>query len=360
MKKGDFNMTTITTKPFFTTDSDEQVTLYTLKNERGMEVSVSDFGGDIVSIMAPDRDGVFTDVVLGYDDFAGYSSRKYYLGAMVGRCCNRIGKGKFTLNGKDYALACNDNGKNHLHGGVKGMESKCLKAVVADELGSAVLLLQAYFEDGEEGYPGRLEMVVMVTLSEENALTLRYRAQSSADTLCNFTNHSYFNLAGHASGDILAHELTLAADYFTEADAESIPTGRVLPVAGTPMDFRTPHIIGARIDMDYEPLRFGHGYDHNWVLRTRDGVGDCATLYDPASGRLLTCRTTSPCVQMYTGNFIDGTQVGKGGCLYKRRAGVCLETQFAPDAINHPDWDSPILRVGEQYDHTTIFQFSTK
>lgn len=335
--------------------------LYTLKNMQGMRASITNYGGCIVSILVADRDGSFADVVLGYDDYDGYCSKKYYLGAMIGRCCNRIAKGKFTLNGKEYRLACNDNGKNHLHGGAVGLESKLWEgSIVADATGEA-LRLKTCCADGEEGYPGRLEVEVICSLSEENELKLHYIASCDQDTLCNLTNHSYFNLAGHDSGSVLEQHLKLNADYFTEADAEGIPTGRVLPVDGTAMDFRSFHKIGDRIERDEQPLRNGNGYDHNWVLSAEDkSYAVCAELYDSGSGRHLICSTNSRCIQVYTGNFIDGTQAGKGGHRYERRSGVALETQFAPDAINHPQWDSPILRAGERFDYTTAFRFAVR
>lgn len=349
-------MTEISQKPFFQTEDGQQAVLYTLRNGY-MEVDVTDFGGTITAIRVPDRNGRIADVVLGYDDYIGYKSKKYYLGATIGRCANRIGKGRFTLNGKAYQLACNDNEKNHLHGGDTGFDQRVWSASVSDD----GLALSYVSPDGEDGYPGELTVQVTITLNAHNELTIHYHAVSTADTLCSLTNHTYFNLAGHDAGDILNHQLMIAADFFTETDAESIPTGSILPVEGTPMDFRTPHAIGERIGVSYQPLANGAGYDHNWILRAGNGVMDvCAELYEEKSGRHLTCLTDSPCIQMYSGNFIDGTQSGKGGCKYQRRGGVALETQYAPDAVNHPDWDSPILRAGEEYDHTTVFRFETK
>ena len=227
-------MAVITEREFFTTSKGGKAVLYTLRNRAGSEVEITNFGGAIVSIRVPDRNGAFADVALGFDSGAGYEGHAYFLGAMIGRCCNRIKAGRFTLNGKAYQLACNDNGKNHLHGGVHGLESKLWDAEVSRQDGEDVLTLRCVCEDGEEGYPGRLEISVAVTFSEDHALKLQYQAVSDADTVCSLTNHSYFNLSGHASGDILGHELKLYASRFTEADAESIPTGQVLPVAGTP------------------------------------------------------------------------------------------------------------------------------
>lgn len=354
-------MTTITHAPFGTCGQGA-ASLYTLKNERGMTVSVLDYGAAIVSIRVPDKNGSFDDVVLGYDELDGYRSKKYYLGATIGRFCNRIARGRFSLGDKEYQLACNDNGVNHLHGGEVGFDQRLWEAEIVhnDEVGQ-MLVLRLESLDGEDGYPGTLSVALCISLDEENALALHYRSQSDADTLCSLTNHSYFNLSGHDSGDVLEHQLRVCASHFLEADAQSIPTGRVLPVADTPMDFRVFHTVGARIDEDNEQLRNGNGYDHCWVLDKKgDGIQLAAQLYDPKSGRLLSCYTDSPCIQVYSGNFIDGSQPGKGGHYYTRRSGICLETQFAPDSPNHPEWESPVLRAGEFYDNTTIYQFGIK
>lgn len=336
-----------------------QATLYTMKNDGGMEVEISSFGGVIVAIRVPDRNGKFDDVVLGYDDYEGSKSRSYFLGAAVGRCGNRIGKGRFTLNGKTYQLALNDHGKNHLHGGDAGFDVKLWDCTVIENEHGQALQLSYTSPDGEEHYPGKLQVTMTYSVTADNGLALHYEAVSDADTICNLTNHSYFNLAGHTSGDILSQELKIYADRFTEADAESIPTGKELDVEGTPMDFLDFHQVGERIEANYTPLLYGGGYDHNYVLQSQDGsLAPCAEVRDPVSGRHMTCLTDSPCVQLYTGNFIDGTQKGKGGFAYQKRGGLCLETQFAPDAINHPEWKSPILRAGEPYAHTTVYRFS--
>ncbi|MEM1484953.1 aldose epimerase family protein [Oscillospiraceae bacterium PP1C4] len=354
-------MTTITSRPFFQTDTGAQAVLYTMKNAHDVEVEISSFGGAIVAIRVPDRNGKFADVVLGYDDYEGYRSKKYFLGAMVGRCCNRIGNGRFTLGEKTYQLALNDNGKHHLHGGDLGLESKLWDCEIVKQGMDEVLRLRTVLADGEEHYPARLEIELTCALTDENQLILHYTAMSDADTICNLTNHSYFNIEGHDSETILHHQLKLYADRFTETDSDLIPTGRVLPVEDTPMDFREFHEIGERIDEDYEPLHYGGGYDHNWVLNTGNRqMGICAELYAPVSGRHLTCYTDKPCIQIYTGNGMDGTQAGKDGCYYGRRSGIALETQFSPDAINHPEWDSPVLKAGQVYDYTTIFKFDIK
>lgn len=351
-------MTKMTEKPFAVLDDGRAASLYTMQNRNGMQVIVTNFGGTIVSMMVPDRDGKFADVVLGYDDLAGYQARKNFFGALIGRCCNRIAKGRFTLNQKEYQLALNDNGKNHLHGGIAGFDQKLWNAEMLTLDGSLALKLTYTSPDGEENYPGNLSVSATYLLREDNALELRYSAVCDADTVCNLTNHSYFNLSGHDSGTVLNHQLKIYADSFTEADAESIPTGRILPVAGTPMDFREFHRVGDRIDADYQPLHFGGGYDHNWVLRKENGVmGLCAQLYDEQSGRRMTCETTLPGVQFYSGNGINGMIAGKGGCRYGRRSALCLETQFAPDSVNHPEWETPILKAGQTYESATIYRF---
>lgn len=349
-------MTTITKKPFFMTE-DGQADLYTLHGDGGVEVDVSSFGGAIVSVRVPDKHGEIADVVLGYEGYEGYRSRKYFLGAALGRCCNRIARGTFSIDGKDFHLACND-GRNHLHGGNAGFDVKLWDASIVDGADGQALALRYHSPDGEEGYPGTLRACMTYSLDEKNALKLHYHAVSDKDTLCGLSNHSYFNLSGHASGSALHQELRIGASCFTEADEESIPTGRVLPVEGTPMDFRGFHVIGERIESDDRQLQYGHGYDHNWVLDHPKGeLGFCAALYDPKSGRYLECYTDMPCMQFYTGNFLDGTQAGKEGCRYVRRAGVCLETQFAPDAIHHPEWETPLLKAGQEYNHTTVYRF---
>lgn len=349
-------MTEITSKPFFPTEDGEAI-LYTMKNSRGMEVDVSSFGAAIVAVRVPDREGRCADVVLGYDDYEGSRSRKYFFGNVVGRCANRIKGACFTLNGKEYQLDKNE-GNNQLHGGFAGFDVKLWDCAVVESRYGQDLRLTYTSPDGEEHYPGTLNVKLTYALSEQNELILHYDAVSDADTLCNLTNHSYFNLAGHDSGSILDQEVKIYASRFTEADSESIPTGRVLPVEGTPMDFRTFHKIGERIGRDDDQLRMAGGYDHNFVLDHAAGeIGLCAEVRDPKSGRRMTCLTDCPCVQLYTGNFLDGTQAGKNGILYQHRAGLCLETQFAPDAIHHPEWDSPVLKAGQRYERTTIYRF---
>jgi aldose 1-epimerase len=357
IEKGSLVMAAITAKPLFQ-KPEGTATLYTLQNTNGIRVSITNYGATILSIWVPDRNGKLADVVLGHGSTEMLCQQCYYLGATVGRCCNRISKGQFTLNGRDYQLACNDHGKNHLHGGIGGFARRFWQA---QTLENGSLRMSLHSPDGEDGYPGNLEVSVVFTLTENDQLQLHYQAQGDADTLCSLTNHTYFNLAGHDAGDILKHKLKLYADRFTETNAESIPTGRELPVAGTSMDFTDFHAIGERIHAADQPLKFGNGYDHNWVLRDGDGqLALCAELYEPESGRLLQVSTDLPGIQFYSGNFIDGSACGKGGVYYQPRSGLALETQYAPDAVNHPQWPSPILRAGEQFDKTTIFAFSVR
>lgn len=349
-------MTEISSKPFFQTEAG-LAALYTLRNSKGVEMDVSSYGAAIVSVRVPDREGRFADVALGYDGPEGYQARKNFCGVVVGRCANRIKGARFTIGETEYRLTANEN-KNQLHGGPEGFDTKFWECSVIESRYGQALRLTYTSPDGEEHYPGTLNVKLTYSLSEQNELILHYDAVSDADTLCNLTNHSYFNLSGHDSGDILGHKLKLYASHFTETDAESIPTGRILPVEGTPMDFREFHPVGERIDADFGQLRMAGGYDHNFVLDHAAGeLSLCAELWDPASGRRLTCLTDCPGVQLYSGNFIDGAVPGKGGAVYGRRAGLCLETQFAPDAIHHPEWDSPILKAGQRYEHTTVYRF---
>lgn len=354
-------MIQITKRTFAVLEDGRTAFLYTMQNKNGMQVSVTNFGGTIVSIKVPDRNGAFADIVLGFDDCDGYRARKSFFGALVGRCCNRIAKGRFDLNGETYQLVTNDNGKNHLHGGLQGFDQKLWNAEISQINGNDALKLTYLSEDGEEHYPGNLSVSVQYLLTDDNVLDLSYSAVSDADTLCNLTNHTYFNLAGHDSGSVLSHQLKIAANSFHETDNESIPTGRVVPVAHTPMDFTEFHRVDERIDADFETLKSAGGYDHNWILTTPNGVmGQCAELYEETSGRHMTCETTLPGVQFYSGNSIDDSIPGKGGCVYTPRCALCLETQFAPDSVHHPEWENPILRKGETYHSVTRYKFDVK
>lgn len=340
-------------KTFGTGPDGEAAYLYTLRNENGVEVSITNYGGAVTSIKTPDRNGVFGDIVLGYETLDEYVKNPHYLGALIGRHANRIGRGKFSLNGVAYQLAQN-NGANHLHGGAKGFDRRTWRATGT----SSGLRLEYLSRDGEEHYPGNLKVDVGYSLSNENELRIDYHATTDQDTIVNLTNHSYFNLAGH--GNILDHELTVHADSFTPVSSDLIPTGEIRRVEHTPMDFRTKHPIGARIDEPFEQLMFAGGYDHNFALRHWDrSLRVVAHLYEPVSGRVVDVLTTQPGLQFYSGNFFDGSFAGKGGVAYHEYAGLCLEAQHFPDAPNHPDFPTTVLRAGERYNQVTIYRFTT-
>ena len=346
---------TVSRAPFGQMPDGTAVESFTLRNAHGIEVKAITYGGIIVSLRAPDRAGKFDDVVLGYDDLAGYLRQSPYFGAIVGRYGNRIAKGRFTLDGKTYTLATN-NGPNHLHGGVKGFDKVVWKGEPASTGDAASVTFRYTSPDGEEGYPGTLSARVTYTLTDRDELSFEYSATADKATPVNLTQHSYFNLAG--TGDILGHELTLDADRFTPVDATLIPTGKLASVSGTPFDFRKPTAIGARIGQDDEQLRYGGGYDHNFVLnRNGDGLVHAARLVDPRSGRTVDIQTTEPGVQFYSGNFLDGTIKGKGGVVYAHRSGLCLETQHFPDSANQPGFPSTILRPGKEYRSRTVLTF---
>ena len=335
------------------------VEMFTLTNGRGMEVRTIPYGAIIVSIKVPDRAGRLDDVVLGFDDLDGYVKRRTFFGAVVGRYGNRIARGRFTLDGKTYELATN-NGPNHLHGGVKGFDTRLWRAEPFDRDGASGVIYSLTSADGDEGYPGTLTARVTYTLTPANELTVEYEATTDKPTPVNLTQHSFFNLAGEGRGDILGHRLTLDADRFTPVDKTLIPTGELAPVAGTPLDFRTPTAIGARINDDHEQLRNGTGYDHNFVLnRSQAGLAHAARVEDPGSGRTLDISTTEPGVQFYSGNFLDGTVAGKSGHVYKQRYALCLETQHFPDSPNRSNFPSTILRPGERFQSKTVFAFGT-
>jgi len=316
---------------------------YTLNNSLGFEVSITNYGGAITSLKTPDRDGNFGDIVLAYETLDDYVRNPRYFGALIGRHANRIARGRFSLNGIEYQLPCN-NGLNHLHGGFKGFD----KRVWDVSQDGNVLQLSYFSKDGEEGYPGNLTASVDYTLID-NALQIDYRATTDHDTIVNLTNHSYFNLRGH--GTILDHELTLHADSFTPVDEELIPTGEIRPVIGTPMDFRNGKAIGSQ-------LAFIGGYDHNFVLNDWDGaLRLAARLYEETTGRVLEILTTEPGIQFYSGNFLDGSLVGRNGVAYQKYTGLCLEPQHFPDAPNHPNFPSTVLRPGEEHKQTTVYRF---
>ena len=316
------------------------------------------YGGTVVSLKVPDRKGKLGDVVLGFDDLDGYIKESPYFGALIGRFGNRIGKGSFTLGGRHYSLAKND-GENHLHGGVKGFDKVVWKAEPVRKDGDVGLSLTYLSKDGEEGYPGNLSVKVVYLWTRDNQLKIDYSATTDKETVVNLTHHSYFNLAGE--GDILGHRLWINADRFTPVDKGLIPTGELRSVKGTPMDFTREAAIGARIGQKDEQLKFGKGYDHNWVLnRKGEGLERAASLFDPGSGRVMEVYTTEPGLQFYSGNVLDGTLRGKAGRVYKRRTGLCLETQHFPDSPNKPGFPSVGLQPGEKYSTSTVYKFSVK
>jgi len=339
----------------------EQVDLYTLSNKKGMEVALTNFGATAVTLKVPDRAGKLADVVLGFDTLEGYEHGTAYFGATVGRYGNRIGGGKFSIDGKTYALPKN-NGDNTLHGGITGFNKKAWKAREIASKDGESLEMSYLSADGEEGFPGNLSVKVVFTLpTDGNELKIDYTATTDKDTVLNLTNHSYFNLAGEGNGDILDHVLTLHAKQFTPVDKTLIPTGELRDVAGTPLDFTRATAIGKRINESYEQLAFGKGYDHNWVLASdsRKGLALAAEVYDPKSGRTLEVLTTEPGVQFYSGNFLDGPK-GKGNKPYGRRAAFCLETQHFPDSPNHPNFPSTLLKPNSVFRSQTVFRFSAK
>ena len=351
-----------TTKSSFgKTPDGEQVDLYTLTNKNGMEAAISTYGGALVSLKVPDRNGKLGDVVLGYDSIDGYVSDKSYFGAIVGRYANRIGHAQFTLDGKTYMLAKN-NGENSLHGGIKGFNKAVWAAKETPVKNGRALELTYGSKDGEEGFPGNLQVRVVYTLTDSNELKIDYSATTDKKTVVNLTNHSYFNLAGPGSGQILVHILTIQADKFTPVDSNLIPTGELRDVTGTPFDFRKPTAIGARIDSNDEQIKLGGGYDHNFVLRRKAGdpASLAARVVEPTTGRVVEVWTTEPGVQLYTGNFLDGSARGKGGISYTKRSAFCLETQHFPDSPNQPKFPSVVLSPGERYHTTTMYKFVTE
>jgi aldose 1-epimerase len=346
----------MTKQPFGKTAAGETADLYTLANSSGMEVSITTYGGAVTSLKTPDRTGRIADVVLGFNAVEDYLKVSFYPGALVGRYANRIANGRFVLNGVEYKLARN-NGANSLHGGIRGFD----KAVWAarEPPGGDALELTYVSRDGEEGYPGELRVKVVYTLNHDSELRIDYSAETDNDTVLNLTNHSYFNLTGEGSGDILDHVAILNADRFTPVDAGLIPTGELRHVEGTPFDFRRPTAIGARIGQAEEQLERGCGYDHNFVVNGAMGtLRDAARAVDPKSGRVLEVLTTEPGVQLYAANFLDGTAVGKSGKAYQRRSAFCLETQRFPDSPNQPDFPSSVLRAGQKFTSTTVYRFS--
>jgi len=349
---GDKKMS-IEKQAFGKTPDGKDVDLYTLTNANGLKTQITNYGGIVTTLYVPDRDGKLDDIVLGYETLDEYIADSPYFGALVGRCGNRIGKGKFTLEGVEYTLAAN-NGENHLHGGIKGFDKVLWDAEPLETPDGPALKLTYLSPDGEEGYPGNLKSTVIYTLTNDNELKVEYEAETDKTTVVNLTHHSYFNLAGHGSGDILSHELTLTADNYTPVDEGLIPTGEIRAVKGTPMDFTTPKTVGERIE------KVEGGYDHNFVLNNSDGsLALAASVYEPKTGRLMEISTTEPAIQFYSGNFLDGSNKGKGA-VYNKHDGFCLETQHYPDAPNKPKFPSIVLKPGEKYKHLTVHKFSAK
>ena len=352
-------VTKTTTKSMY---QGKPVDMVTLKNKNGVELQALSYGGIITSLRVPDRAGTFADVVLGFDKPESYwaDPPPPFFGAIIGRYGNRIAKGKFTLNGKAYSLATN-NGPNHLHGGNKGFDKQLWTITTKESPQGSSAIFTRMSPDGEEGYPGTLQARVTYTLTDKNELILEYHATTDKPTPVNLTQHTYWNLAGEGSGDILGELLTINADRYTPVDGTLIPTGDLASVAGTPFDFRQPTAIGARIEQNNDQLKKGPGYDHNWVLnRKGSGLEFAARLTDPKSGRTLEIATTEPGLQFYSGNFLDGTLKGKSGQAYARRSGLCLETQHFPDSPNHPGFPSTILQPGKTYDSKTVITFGVK
>ncbi len=347
-------------QPFGEVDG-KKVNLYTLTNTNNIEMKVTNYGGIITSLKVPDKNGNFDDIVLGYNTLADYIKNNPYFGAIIGRYGNRIKLGKFILEGNEYTLATN-NPPNALHGGPKGFDKVVWDAETSQDSNSVSIQFSYLSKDGEEGYPGDLNVDVTYILTNENELRIDYLATTDKPTIVNLTNHTYWNFAGEGSGDILNHQLMINADKYTPVDNTLIPIGELASVEGTPMDFREATAIGSRINDDFEQLKFGNGYDHNWVLNksVENEMTLAATVFEPTSGRYMEIYTTEPGIQFYSGNFLDGSIIGKRGKNYEFRDGFCLETQHYPDSPNKPNFPSTVLRPDETYKTTTLHKFSVK
>jgi aldose 1-epimerase len=351
----------VSKKSFGTTPDGQAIELFTLRNANGAEARIMNYGGIVQYLSMRDKSGNYDDIVLGYDDLAGYTNVTPYFGCLVGRYGNRIGGAKFTLEGQTYTLAAN-NGPNSLHGGLKGFDKVVWKVVKAD-LGPKGPRLELNYlsKDGEEGFPGNLNVTALYTLTDDNELRLNFTATTDKTTVCNLTHHSYFNLAGQGKGDILGHEVYINSDKTTPVDKELITTGEYAPVKGTPFDFTTATNIGARINDPDTQLQYGPGYDHNWVINKPMGhLGLQATVYEPITGRLMEVWSDEPGLQFYAGNFLDGTIKGKGGVLYQRRTGFCMEPQHYPDSPNKTNFPPVVLKPGQTYHNTIIYKFSVR
>ncbi|NLG19647.1 MAG: galactose mutarotase [Fibrobacter sp.] len=345
-------------KPFGTVDG-RSVDLYTVSNINGMEMTVTNYGCIVTSLKVPDKNNIHKDVVLGYNDVKSYVDNNYYFGAAIGRCGNRIGGAKFTLEGKEYNVTKNE-GPNSLHGGSKGFDKVVWDAEAFKNETGGGLEFSYVSKDGEEGFPGTLTLKITYTLTNNNEFRIDYFATTDKQTICNLTHHSYFNLNGEGNGDILGHKLMINGSRFTPVDSTLIPTGELKSVEGTPFNFLKSVEIGARIGSDDKQLKLAEGYDHNWVLDRPEGSKDlflAATVIEPESGRCMDVLTREPGVQFYSGNFLDGTLIGKSGRVYKHRYGFCLETQAYPDSPNKPDFPTTVLKPGETYKTTTVYRF---
>jgi len=355
------NLSGLKPEDFFKDIKGKKTALYILKNKKGMEVAVTNYGAAVLSIVVPDKNGHFSSVILSHSDINSViNSPEPFLSTTIGRYANRIAKGKFILNSETYSLATN-NGPNHLHGGPTGFHSKVWDA---NQIDDATLELRYNSKDGEEGFPGNLNITIIYKLEQDrNAFRINYKAQTDKTTIVNLTNHGFFNLAGIAnpSTSVEDNVVTINADYYTPVDNTCIPTGEIAPVEGTPMDFRTPHVVGERIDSDFEQLKIGVGYDHNYVLRKSEAgaLEEAATCYDPKSGRLMRVYTTEPGVQLYTGNWLNGF-TGTHGATYPKRSAICFEAQKFPDTPNKPHFPSAKLNPGEEYKQTTVYSFEIK
>ncbi|MDB0031506.1 galactose mutarotase [Opitutales bacterium] len=354
---------TVAKKTFGEMPNGEKVSLFVLTNANKMQVSLLDYGATVKEIVVPNRDGKLENVSLGFSNLKDYREKSPYFGSTAGRYANRIAKGKFSLNGKEYQLAVN-NGVNHLHGGERGFDKIVWNAKIKDVGTGVVFTMRS--PDGDEGYPGNLVSKVTYTLTNENELKIEYSATCDKETVLNLTNHTYFNLAGEGDSTILDHQLTLFADKFVATDETNIPTS-ISKVSGTPLDFTKPFVIGERIEQEHEQLQFGKGYDHTWVIRNEGGTEDnlrhAATLRDPGSGRKMEIYTDQPGIQFYSGNYLDGSYLGHSGKPYPFRSGLCLETQVFPDSPNHQGekgWKSCVLKPGDTYRHTTLHKFSVE
>lgn len=352
----------ILSKPFGLLPDKSLVSLYTLSNKNGLKTDIIDYGGIIVSLLVPDKNGVFNDIVLGYDNIDDYIDRSPFFGALVGRHANRIEDAEFIIDDVKYLLDKND-GKNHIHGGIKGFDKRIWDSKIITNNGEEALELSLFSPDGDQGYPGNLEVRVIYRLNDFNELEIDYYGACDKNTVLNLTNHSYFNLSGHDSGSIINHQLKIEADFYTPINSESLPIGEIHSVKDTPFDFTELKTINEALSSypnDLQ-LKYGTGYDHNFVIRNYDGgLNESCQAYDSKSGRLMTCFTTMPGVQLYTGNHLKGSGMGKNHVVYDDRHGFCFETQYFPNSMKHRHFPSPILTAGTTYHHKTVYKFSTK